>query len=442
MTKSISIGCGSAWSDDRLDWAAELANSGLVNYMSFDCLAERTMALAQIRKLSDETTGQDQRIPELIELFTSYLSKGGRIVGNFGAANPPAATDDVVRSIKKANLKNIRVGVIHGDDVIDHVLDQNLELPEMGTSAQEISSQIISANAYIGAEPIVELLDEGAQFILGGRIADPSLFVGPIAYEMGWELDDWEKMGHATLAAHLLECGVHATGGNYVDPPYRVLEKIHHLGFPFAEISESETVITKLDGTGGAVDIGTMKTQLAYEIHDPAKYLTPDVAADFTNVTFEEIGKDRVHAIGATGTTRPEDLKILVGVDEGWKVVTEISYGGPGCIERANLASEVAAKRIEPYKDTIDEIFYEMHGVSALFKQQITGIDPVEVRLRIAARCKDRETADLVAFETNYLWMGPAGGGGITTQINPAIGVTPAFISRSDIKILTEIIET
>lgn len=441
MTRSISIGSGSAYSTDRLDWAQELADSGLVDYMGFDCLAERTMALAQVRKLADETTGQDERLAELMDRFAGYLRRGGKMVGNFGAANPSAAADDVLRGLRANDVSGVRVGVIHGDDVLDQVLDQDLALPELGTTAAAVKDRVVSANAYIGAEPIVGLLDEGARFILGGRIADPSLYVGPIAYEMGWDLDDWDRMGVATLVAHLLECGTHATGGNYVDPPYRVLDDIVHLGFPLAEVADDEIIITKLAGTGGAVDIGTMKTQLAYEIHDPAAYLTPDSTADFTEVWVVEVGPDRVRVGGATGRPRPDTLKVLVGVDQGWKVVTEISYGGPGCLDRAQLGADVVARRLEPYLSGIDEIRYDLHGVSALFDGQLPGGEPTEVRLRVAARCDDRATADVVAFEGQYLWMGPAGGGGVTTQMAPAIGVTPALLPREDVKLVTEVID-
>lgn len=442
MTKRISIGCGSAWSDDRLDWAQELADSGLVDYMGFDCLAERTMALAHIRRRKDETRGQDERIPELMKRFANYLSRGGKIVGNFGAANPTAALDDVLRGLHSTAVSDVRVGVIYGDDVLDHVIDQNLELPELGICSLDLGEKLVSANAYIGAESIVELLDDGAQFILGGRIADPSLFVGPIAYELGWSTDDWEKMASATLVAHLLECGTHGTGGNYVDPPYRVLEDIAHLGFPIAHVTDEESVITKLPGTGGAIDSGVIKTQLAYEVHDPSAYLTPDSSADFSAVWVEEIAPDEVRVGGARGGPRPEYLKVLVGVDEGWKVVTEISYGGSGCVDRAQLAAEVVACRLEPYESGIDEIRYDLHGLSALFEKQLPRDEPAEVRLRIAARCKSREIADAVSFEGQYLWMGPAGGGGVVTQMAPAVGVTPAFLPRDDVKIWTEVVST
>ena len=399
------------------------------------------MALAQLRRRNDETRGQDERIPELMDRFVNYLSSGGKVVGNFGAANPSAALDDVLRGLRSNDVSGVRVGVIYGDDVLDHVVDRNLELSELGIRALDLGEKLVSANAYVGADPIVDLLAEGCQFVLGGRIADPSLFVGPIAYEMGWATDDWDRMAAATLVGHLLECGTHGTGGNYVDPPYRALDDIVHLGFPIAHVSDHESVITKLPGTGGAVNSGVVKTQLAYEIHDPAAYLTPDSTADFSNVWVDEVGPDRVRVGGATGQPRPEELKVLVGVDEGWKVLTEISYGGSGCVDRAQLGAEVVAKRLSPYESAISEVRYDLHGVSALFGDQLPRGEPAEVRLRIAARCQDREIADVVSFESQYLWMGPAGGGGITTQITPAIGVTPAFLPRDDVKLWTEVIE-
>lgn len=440
MSGRITIGCGSAYATDRLDWAVELADSGLVDFMCFDRLAERTLALAQIRRLNDETTGQDPFLPEITEAFAPFLARGGTMIGNFGAANPAAAADDVAAGLRKAGLEGIRIGVVYGDDVLDHVLDQDLELDELGTTARAIRDKVVSANAYIGAEPIVDLLEEGARFVLGGRIADPSLFVAPICWKLGWALDDWDRVARATVVAHLLECGTHATGGNYTDPPYRELDLVH-LGFPMAVVGEQEAVITKLEGTGGAVDIGTQRTQLAYEVHDPTAYLTPDISADFSHVTLEQIGPDRVRVSGATGNPRPETLKVLVGVDLGFKVISESSFGGPGCIERARSAADLVRARLEGFAGGIDELRTDLIGVDSLFGDRMTAGEPVEVRLRIAARTHDRATADAVAAEADHLWMGPNGAGGIFTRTVPAIGVTPAFVPRDDVKLRTEVIE-
>ena len=215
--------------------------------------------------------------------------------------------------------------------MLDLVLALDAELPELGRPPRA-GRPLVSANAYIGAEPIVDCLREDAQIVLGGRLADPSLFVGPICHELGWSLDDWEGVGHATLVGHLLECGVHSTGGNFEDPPYRGRPDPHRLGFPLAEVSEDSAVVTKLDGTGGAVDERTMKTQLYYEIHDPRTYLTPDVTADFSQVRVEDLGGDRVRLSGAT---RPGVAGHAQGARGGrpglYRATGEISYGGPGC---------------------------------------------------------------------------------------------------------------
>jgi hypothetical protein len=230
------FGCGSAYANDRLEPAAALADSGRVGYLGFDCLAERTMALAQLRRRADPAAGQDERIPALVPLLAGYLGRGGRVVGNFGAANPDAAVGDFRAGLRSLGLSGVRVGVIHGDDVLPAVRDADLALPELDTTVKALGDRVVSANAYVGAEPVVTCLDDDAQVVLGGRLADPSLFVGPICHERGWALDDWERVGQATLVGHMLECGVHSTGGNFEDPPWRVVPDPHRLGFPFAAV--------------------------------------------------------------------------------------------------------------------------------------------------------------------------------------------------------------
>jgi hypothetical protein len=408
--------------------------------MGFDCLAERTLALAHARRLLDAGAGQDRRVARVVKLLNRYLESGNRVIGNFGAANPDAAARDVIDTLRENDLAGVRVGVVHGDDVKDQVLQQNLALPELGTTARAMATNIVSANAYIGAEPIVAALEQGAQFVLGGRLADPSLFVGPICHELGWALDDWHRMGIATMVGHLLECGVHSTGGNFEDPPYRVVPDPHNLAYPLAEVTNDEIIITKLEGTGGAVNLLTTKTQLAYEIHDPTRYLTPDVTADFSQITITEVGPDRVRVEGASGRQRPDTLKVLVGIDLGWKAVGEISYAGPGCLERARRGEEIVRKRLEPLAAEIDEIRFDLVGLNSLAGGVIGGGYPPEVRLRVAARCRNRQVAEAVSYEVEYLYFGPAGAGGATGSVVPAIGVTPAFIPRASVNLQTEVL--
>lgn len=437
---ALTIGAGSAYANDRLEPAAAMADSGRVSYMGFDCLAERTMALAQLRRRSNPAAGQDERIGALVPLLAAYLRAGHKVVGNFGAANPDAACADFAAHLHAVGLSGVKVGVIRGDDVRDLVRDLDCDLPEFGTTVRALGDTLVSANAYIGAEPVVEALEGGAQIVLGGRLADPSLFVGPICHELGWALDDWDRVAHATLVGHLLECGVHSTGGNFEDPPFRVVPDPHNLGFPLAEVEDGCVVVSKLDGTGGAVDERTMKTQLYYEIHDPASYLTPDVTADFSTVAIEDLGGDRVRLSGARGRERPTHLKVLVGIDQGWKATGEMSYGGPGCVDRARRAEEIVRRRLDGLLDRIDDLRFDLQGVDSLFGDRLRGGPPSEVRLRMALRTRDLDIARTAVHEMELLYFGPAGGGGAVGSIVPALGVTPAYVPRGEIPLDVEVV--
>ena len=437
---TLAIGSGSAYANDRLALAAAMADSGRVTYLGFDCLAERTMALAHVRRRRDPATGQDERIRRLVPLLRRFLAGGGRVVGNFGAANPDAAVADFVDGLGEAGLHEVRLGVIRGDDVLDLVRSRDADLPELGTTVGALGDRVVSANAYIGAEPIVDCLRQDAQIVVGGRLADPSLFVGPICHELDWSLDDWEAVGHATMVGHLLECGVHSTGGNFEDPPYRVVPDPHRLGFPLAEVTEGSAVVTKLDGTGGAVDERTMKTQLFYEIHDPRTYLTPDVTADFSQVCVEDLGQDRVRLSGATGREWPSSLKVLVGVDQGYRATGEISYGGPGCVDRARRAEEILRAHLDELLDPADDVRIDLQGMNSLFGDKGAIADPVEVRLRLAVRTESEERARDAAHEVELLYFGPAGGGGVVTSVVPALGVTPAYVPRELVTLETEVV--
>lgn len=441
MAESITIGCGSASNHDDVGRAAALAESGTVDYIGCDCLSERSLPLGQVRKMRDPSTGQDLRVSEFVEKLAPFMQRGKTVVGNFGAANVDAGASEAAATMRKVGLTDVTIGVIRGDDVLDLVRDLNPPLPEFGRSIADLGDQIFSANAYIGAEPIVELLQKGCQFILGGRIADPSLFVGPIVHELGWRLDDWDRVGLATVAGHLLECGIHSTGGNFADPPYRVVEGLERMGFPIAEVSDGELIFTKQPGTGGLVDIQTAKTQLGYEIHDPGAYLTPDVTADLRRVTVEQVGKDRVKVSNVGGSERPTHLKVCVGIFLGHRMVAEISFGGPGCVSRAQLAEEVFRKRIAPFVDEIDELRCNLVGLNSLFDRPLTtDREPDEVRLRVAARCNSEALAARISHEVEQLYFGPAGAAGFTSAINPQIGVTPTLVPRDSVPLSVEVL--
>jgi hypothetical protein len=450
----IRIGCGSAFERDRIDWPAKLAYSGVVDHMGFDCLAERSMALNQLRKLEDPTAGfvqrlekpvagYDARLPAIVDTFAAYIAGGGAMLGNFGAANPEAAGAVVVDGLRAKDVTGIKVGVVTGDDVLAQVLERDLYLPEHDCTISNLEERVVSANAYIGAGPVVEAMERGATFVLGGRLADPSPYVGAICFRNGWALDDWHRVGIATLAGHLLECGPHVSGGNFTDPPFNLVPDMLDIGFPWAMVEDDRVVVSKTPGTGGLVSNKTVRLQVGYEIHDPTSYITPDVTADFSQVQIRDIGENEVEVTGATGRAWPDQLKVLVGLDLGWKVTAEISYGGPGCVERAQFAADLVRARIEKeIGDQILEWHTDLVGMTSLFGTAIERGYPAEVRMRVAARTETRAAAQLIFDEADYLPIsGPAGGGGRgAMSVVRAIGVTPAFLDRSDVPLAVEVL--
>lgn len=443
-TATVTIGCGSGFALDRLQPAVDLAASGKVEYLSFDALAERTLALAQVRRLTDPKTGHDPRTARTVDALAPFVDRDGlKVVGNFGGANVPRALAETVERFRAADIHGVRIGAIEGDDVLELVKDLNLFVPGLESNVLDLGSKLVSANCYLGAEPIVEALDSGARWVIGGRISDASLFVGPICYAMGWPLDDYERVAHATLAGHILECSVQATGGYYADPPYREVPGLDRLGFPMAEVTEGGIEISKLPEAGGLVNEYTVGLQVAYEIHDPARYITPDVIADFTRVTCEQIAPDRVRAAGANGSQRPSQLKVLLGVSSGYRAIGEISYAGTGCVDRARLACESFDRSIEYLKSEIVEMRYDIHGVNALVGREPAGSEPREVRLRIAARCESQETSEVLTEEVERLYIhGPAGGGGVTRSVTPAMYIYPIMLDAALISTSIQIVET
>jgi hypothetical protein len=430
--RPIVIGSGGIGAADRIEPGLDLADSGLIDYLSFDCLAERTLALAQIRRLADASSGYDDRVPDIVAGLAGFFRAGKRLVGNFGAANPDGAALAATGALRKAGLDGTLVGVIRGDECRQAVLDHDIALPEMGCRVSDMESRLVSAHAYIGAEPIVELLAEGCQVVIGGRIADPSVYVGPICHELGWALDDWDKVATATLVAHLLECGI-GRGGK-VDP-------LAEPGYPMATVTDAGDVeITKLAGTDGRIDATAVKLHLGYEVHDPSAYLTPDISVDFSHVWVTDLGDNRVRVGGARGNPRPETLKVLVGLDLGWKVVAEVSLGGRGCVERAGIAAEITRRRLEPVWDQISDSRTDIHGYNALFGAQLQGGYPADVRLRVAFRCDTREAADAAARAGNQLYSAAKGGGGVVVHVTPAIGVTPGLLPRAAVPLQTEVV--
>ncbi|MBV8113455.1 MAG: DUF1446 domain-containing protein [Silvibacterium sp.] len=430
--KQVRLGSGAGYSGDRIDPAVELARAGNLGYLVFECLAERTIAIAQQNKRTGASEGYDPLLLERMQaVLPDCVRNGVKIISNMGAANPVAAAKKTQETARALGLTGLRIAAITGDDVLSHMTG-DYTFMETGDPVSSVADRIVSANAYLGAGPIVEALAGGADVVLTGRAADPSLFLAPLIHEFGWDTSDWNLLGHGTVIGHLLECAGQLTGGYFADPGYKDVPGLARLGFPLAEVStDGSAILTKVEGSGGCLSRATCAEQLLYEIQDPASYMTPDVVADFSNVRVEDLGHDRVRVTGGAGKQRPETLKVSVGFQDGWIGEGQISYAGLGAVARAQLAEQILAERMRPY--SLGELRFDLIGMNSIHGRALShqACEPWEVRLRVIARGNSRERVAIVPREVEALYTnGPAGGGGVSTSIRETIAILSTLIPR------------
>lgn len=432
MKNSIRIGCGAGFSGDRLEPAMILAEQGKLDYLVLECLAERTIALAQKRKLQDATKGYDPLLERRMEMLLPVLKRNNvRLITNMGAANPIAAAD-VVCSIARRLHLSVSVAAVTGDDVFDKLTGKEIAL-ETGKLLTD-SGALLSANAYLGADAILPALESGADIIITGRVADPSLFVAPLMHEFGWLPEDYNQMGQGTVIGHLMECAGQLTGGYFADPGKKDIPDLAHLGHPFVDVTpDGRAVVGKVADTGGAIRLATVKEQLLYEVMDPSQYFTPDVVADFTTVTLREAGPDQIEATGGSGKQKPDQLKVSVGYQAGFIGEGEISYAGGNAVGRAKLAGAVIEERL---RSRFSELRIDYIGSTSLHRTALgTYPEPYEIRLRVAGRATSAAVAALVGEEVEALYTnGPAGGGGARKYVHEVIGIISTLIHREKIQ--------
>jgi len=334
--------------------------------------------------------------------------------------------------------------VVQGDDVLPQLAGHDFALMEHEATLSSLGDRVISANAYLGAEPLVRALETGADVVITGRVADPALFLAPLVHEFGWSFDDWQRMGQGIVIGHLLECAAQITGGYFVDPGYRDVPDLARLGFPLAEVSaDGSAVITKVQGSGGCVTTATCTEQLLYEIENPSQYFQPDVVADFSKVTLTQLGQDRVQVQGATGQAKPDALKVTVGYRDGFIGEGQMSYAGPGAQARGQLALDVLRHRLNAAGMGGFESRYELLGVNAIHGDTLSkGLEPYEVRVRVVMRVPTRQQAEQVANEVEALYLnGPAGGGGATKSVREVIAVASILMPRDWVQTSVSILE-
>ncbi len=405
--------------DTLIEWGGPSA-------LFFETLGERTVALAQLEKRKNPERGYEPMLERLLEpILVKCLQHGITIIGNFGAANPPAAARLIAQLAARLGHPEARIAVVHGDDVQGLDLKAH-QIYEADAGLDMGAGELIAANAYLNAQPIVQAMKAGAQVVVTGRTGDPSLTLAPLIHHFNWSLTDWQRLAVGATAGHLLECGAQITGGYFYDPGFKDIPDPANIGFPIAEVHEDGSLfITKALRTGGMVTPETVKEQLLYEIHDPANYITPDVTLDFSQVTIEPAGANRVQVLGIRGKPAPATVKVTVCFEGGWLGEGEISYAGPNCVARARKAAEVLRQRVAmrqlPVHLRIDLIgLASVHdGDDGKLWQASTAM-PQDVRVRLAASTTLQDDADQAAREVLALYCcGPAGGGGVrwrTTQ--------------------------
>jgi len=439
-TSSLHVGCGAGFSGDRTDAAGPVVDALIATggpaVLIFETLAERTLAIAQLARRTDPNAGFEPLLDDMLRpVLGRCLEAGIRIVSNFGAANPAGAAARIAILAAELGLRPPRIAVVEGDDLTAVSYRSALEA---ALAPGTLPARMVSANAYIGGEVIADALTAGADIVVCGRAADPSLTVGPALWHFGWSRDDWDRIAGATMAGHLLECGAQVTGGYYADPGFKDVAGLDQVGYPIAEIhADGSCVISKPAGTGGRIDTHIVKEQLLYEVHDPCAYLTPDVSADLGQAAVTEFGVDLVRLSGVRGHARPANLKVNVCHENGWLAEGEISYAGARAEARARLAADILRRRLHD----IGPLRIDLIGVASILGDDaghwladVPAGNALDVRLRVAANVMDRKQAERLGREVFALHTcGPAGAGGGRGAVRARLATVSCFVPRSEV---------
>jgi hypothetical protein len=442
----IRIANGQGFWGDWLEAPVRLVEQGPIDYLILDYLAEVTMSILQKQKQDDPALGYARDFPVLVGRVAKLLKERGiTVIANAGGVNPVACAREVRRL-----APSLKVAVVLGDDIygrLDHMLSSGIAMKSMDTGEplSAIRDRILSANAYIGAFPLVEALATGADVIIAGRCTDTALALAPMIHRYGWKIDDWNLLAAGTIAGHIVECGAQCTGGNcQVD--WQSIPDMANIGYPIIEAEpDGVFVITKHQGTGGRVNSDVVKEQLLYELGDPKKYITPDCVADFTTIQLEDVGPDRVRVSGIRGGPRTDTLKVSISYSDGWKAIGTLVYSAPQALEKANAADQIVRERLRGLGLKFDEIYSEYFGFNACHGPAAhPPPDPPEIQLRIGVRGANRKSVDRFTRELIPLVLnGPptaTGFGDGRPPVREVVAYWPALVPRDEIRTRVEVI--
>lgn len=435
--KRVRIGVGAGMADDRIGPALQLLEHCDLDYLVCECLAERTIARETLSRKHDGAKGYNPMLEERMRAFLPWCrDKNVRLVSNMGAANPVGAAQAALDIGTDMGWQDLKCAAVVGDDVADRVRQHpELRLMDRDLPLEAILPQLASANAYLGADMVRDALATGAQVVMTGRVADPSLFLGVALHHHGWSYDDLPRLAAGTIMGHLLECSAQVTGGYFADPGKKDVPRLAELAYPYADLyDDGELYICKPDGSGGRLDRMTCTEQALYEIHDPRAYITPDCVLNLDGLHFEEQTVDRVGVRGIRAGARTDSYKVVVGYFDGWIGTGEVAYAGVNAIARARLAADTVKERFRLDGGVATEFQVDLIGISSLhgeYPQSMAG-NPYEVRLRVAARCPDKKSAHLLGDHVRQLNMqGPYGAGGpVNLGAKEIVAVDAVLIPR------------
>jgi hypothetical protein len=454
MKQKVRIAGGQGFWGDLPDAPVQQVEGGPIDYLMLDYLAEVTMSIMQKQRSRDPRAGYAKDfVPLMKQILPTCVERNIRVTANAGGVNVKGCADAVGEVARELGLSGkVRIGIVTGDDImprLDELLSRGVELRNMDTGEplSTVRDRIQSANVYLGAAPMVEALDRGAQIVITGRATDTGLTLAPLMHEFGWAPDDWNRIAAGTIAGHIIECGAQCSGGN-CQYEWRSIPSLAAVGFPIVEASPDGTfVITKHERTGGWVVIPSVKEQLVYEMGDPHEYITPDCIADFTTIQLEYEGRDRVRVFGIEGRPATETFKASISYSAGHKAVGTLVYSWPDAYDKANAADRILRARLDRMGLKFDQILTEFVGANATHGPLAGKPSPdlPEVQLRVAVRSEDRAAVERFTREIAPLVLtGPPGVTGFAggrPKVEEIVAYWPALIPKSEITTAVDIVE-
>lgn len=447
MKSSIRIASGQGFWGDRLSAPIDQVRRGPIDYLMLDYLAEVTMSILQKQRSRDASQGYARDfVPLMGEIFRDIAEKNIRVIANAGGVNLEACRDAVLQEARKAGLAGkVRVGVVIGDDIIarlQQLIDGGHPLNNLDTGRPltDVIDRVQSANAYIGAQPIIEALRQNASVVITGRSTDTALTYAPMAYEFGWSADDWDKFAIGVAAGHINECGAQASGGNSL-VGWKQVPDMADIGYPIIEAyADGSFIVTKHEGTGGLINRAVVTEQILYELGNPADYITPDVVADITTMHIDDAGANRVRVHSVKGKPRTDKLKVSISYHAGYKATGTLVYSWPNAVQKAEMASKILLERLERMGHKYDAVRTEFVGWNSTHGHLAgpAGDDIPEVELRVGVRSTEKAPVEAFTRELAPLILtGPpsvTGFAGGRPRVQDIVAYWPALIDRTEIE--------